>query len=427
MDHPVAGTGIAGIYVDYFGRAGIGYLLTHAHVDHMRGLSDSWCRGEIHCTPTTARLLLAHYPGFRSRLLRTHEYEEPFEVGGNTGFTATFIDANHCSGSAMIVFEGLPGGPVVNTGDFRYSDRMLQSPALRRVTRRFGALQRVQQLRLDVSWANIPVLPSKQHSADCLLDIIASCSDRIFMRSHLGDEEMLRAIALRHPGKKLWFIDQRRYHEFSVAEPSLAASQAAMLHQEPDENVRFVIVRKWTDRFSDRRLRDASGIGICTSTLWFARAGMDMHSPVFDDPLWRVPFSMHSSGEELQTLVSFLDPAVIRPICDPIIGGSAAHLVGHLVASEVAMPAIDEDASRDGDASSELTAESRQKLSRVSEMTAKEFAAECASFFSPTPQVEDDLEALLAGAFDWDGCCTPTLPESPWTLVDTPSPKRPRR
>ena len=312
----------------------------------------------------------------------------------------------------MVVFEGLRDGPVVNTGDFRYSDALLKSPALQRVARAVDG-KRVQQLRLDASWANIDRLPSKQHSAELLLEILSSFSYRVFIISHLGDEEMLRAIAWRHPGEKLWFTDERRYHEFSAAEPSLAASQAVMLHREPDENVRFVIIRQWSDRLNDRRLRDAQGAGICMSTLWFARAGMDMHAPAFSE-IWRVPFSMHSSGEELEALVSYLDPAIIVPHTDPIVGGPAmvgGQLVGgQLTVGEKAMPAVDKVHA--GTASSEV-------------LSPREFDAAMASVFRPhaTPQVEDDLEALLAGAFDSRGFCTQTVPETPVsTLVDTPSP-----
>ena len=126
----------------------------------------------------------------------------------------------------MVVFEGLRDEPGVNTGDFRYSDALLKSPALQRVAPADDG-KRVQQLCLDTSWANIDRLPSKQHSAELLLEVLSSFSYRVFIVSHLGDEEMLRAIAWRHPGEKLWFTDACRYHEFSVAEPSLAKPSRA--------------------------------------------------------------------------------------------------------------------------------------------------------------------------------------------------------
>ena len=158
-----------------------------------------------------------------------------------------------------------------------------------------------------------------------------------------------------------------------------------MLHdQELDEHVRFVILGENKERFSDPRLCNALGMGICTSTLWFAHHGRYMHSSVFDEVtgLWRVPFSMHSSRQELEALVSYLDPAIIVPLCAPIIGGPAMVggkcIGGPLIVGEKAMPAVP-----------------------AVEKSIKRCKDETAWFFRPTsPLVEDDLAALLMGDYD---------------------------
>ena len=38
------------------------------------------------------------------------------------GVKVTFVDANHCPGAVMMVFDDIPGGsgPVLATGDCRY-------------------------------------------------------------------------------------------------------------------------------------------------------------------------------------------------------------------------------------------------------------------------------------------------------------------
>ena len=166
MEQPLVGTSI---YVDNFVRAGSAYILTHTHTDHLRGLHNGWSYGEIHCTSASAKLLMLHYPSFRTSLLVLHGLEQPLEIG--TGITATFVDANHCTGSVLVVFEGdgLRDGPVVNSGDFRFCEALLGSPALQRVALAVDG-KPCQQLRLDVSWEQIDRLPSKATSAELLLE-----------------------------------------------------------------------------------------------------------------------------------------------------------------------------------------------------------------------------------------------------------------
>ena len=133
---------------------------------------------------------------------------------------------------------------------------------------------------------------------------------------------MLRAIALRHPGEKLWFTDARRYHEFSVAEPSLA-SQAVLLKPHHDvSGCRFVCIREWSDRLADVRLRNHGGLGIGMSTLFVRRARMPF-AVHYDEVgrVLRIPYSMHSSREELEALISYIKPARVVPLCAPIVGG----------------------------------------------------------------------------------------------------------
>ena len=226
----------------------------------------------------------------------------------------------------LVVFEGdgLRGGPVVNSGDFRFCEALLGSPALQRVALAVDG-KRCQQLTLDVSWEHIDRLPSKATSAELLLEELSRSSDRCFVRYCLGNEKMLRAIAWRHRGEKLWFTDAHRYNEFSVAEPSLA-SQAVLLKPHHDvSGCRFVRIREWSDRLADVRLGHHGGLEICMSTFLFARARMPfaVHYGEVGQVL-RIPYSMHSSREELEALISYIKPARVVPLCAPIVGGPSS-------------------------------------------------------------------------------------------------------
>src|ERR1700733_1248891 len=69
------------------------YILTHAHTDHMRGLSDTFRRGPIFCSEATRALLITMFPS-----LMTVTTALPLDIPHNLTLSTsvTFVDANHC-------------------------------------------------------------------------------------------------------------------------------------------------------------------------------------------------------------------------------------------------------------------------------------------------------------------------------------------
>jgi len=115
------------------------YFLTHAHQDHLRGLREDVfendANGRIYCTEITKVLLVKRYPRLESKV-KVLEFDsvEVVRVGSRNGddgennnsgedmrFNVYTLDAGHCPGSAMFVFEG-KFGKVLHTGDFRRED-----------------------------------------------------------------------------------------------------------------------------------------------------------------------------------------------------------------------------------------------------------------------------------------------------------------
>jgi DNA cross-link repair 1A protein len=91
------------------------YFLTHFHSDHYQGLSGSWRWGEVYCSEVTARLVQLHLKVdpdiIRTIPMNTAVYVDNIKVH--------FIDANHCPGSVLILFESPSGKSILHTGDFR--------------------------------------------------------------------------------------------------------------------------------------------------------------------------------------------------------------------------------------------------------------------------------------------------------------------
>ena len=82
-------------------------IVSHAHADHGAAQSK-----EIHCTPSTKKILHAR---FNQENIISHDFEEPFEI---EGYKITFYPAGHVLGSAMIHVDN--GGKTwLYTGDFK--------------------------------------------------------------------------------------------------------------------------------------------------------------------------------------------------------------------------------------------------------------------------------------------------------------------
>ncbi|KAK8849727.1 hypothetical protein IAR55_005062 [Kwoniella newhampshirensis] len=99
------------------------YLLTHAHSDHYTNLSKSWCHGPIYCSETTANLII-HMLEVDPKWVHGLPNDIPFEMPNTGGVTVTPIEANHCPGSSIFLFEG---PQTVNAGDSGFASPYIGS------------------------------------------------------------------------------------------------------------------------------------------------------------------------------------------------------------------------------------------------------------------------------------------------------------
>eukprot|EP00403_Amphidinium_massartii_P025168 CAMPEP_0178397750 /NCGR_PEP_ID=MMETSP0689_2-20121128/14411_1 /TAXON_ID=160604 /ORGANISM="Amphidinium massartii, Strain CS-259" /LENGTH=255 /DNA_ID=CAMNT_0020018477 /DNA_START=53 /DNA_END=817 /DNA_ORIENTATION=+ len=227
---PLRGTSM---YVDNFSKPASDdatprslYFLTHCHTDHMAGLRENWAAGPLYCSTLTAKFLRLRKMA-SPRVIHERPLDQSFEVIEpltRRRVTVTFLDANHCPGSVVIVFEGLRRGSIIHTGDFRYSESLERSPVLQRIT----SSRSLDRLYLDATWAHEAFLhlPEKADSIAQLLDLIDQHGDEpILLESHgLGDEEMLAAVSRRFPHTSFFFTDPKRLAEIELVDPKVVAS-----------------------------------------------------------------------------------------------------------------------------------------------------------------------------------------------------------
>lgn len=123
---------------DQAGRTPLACFLSHAHDDHLQGLNSSYNGPFIYCSEATKQLVLrlVSRPNLRkqqkesslaprkyllnSRLLRSLSFNVAHVLQiGPSKLSVTLIDANHCIGSCMFLFQNTCGQAVLYTGDMR--------------------------------------------------------------------------------------------------------------------------------------------------------------------------------------------------------------------------------------------------------------------------------------------------------------------
>ncbi len=275
------------IFCDHFGSPhGEFYFLSHAHTDHMIGLSVASFDGTIHCSPQTHDLLLVRFPALRDRV-RIIDVDTPTVMFFNdmTTFTVTLFDANHCPGSVMFLFEGNFGyggasAKILHTGDFRFDAE--------RMPPRLACAVGADCVIVDATFgdATSGKFPTKRESAEKLYELLASLcaalsTTRIYLPFKLGDEELVEHVCQRL-GCKI-FVDAAsdRCKQWL----QLESMRCHMTH-EANETLLHVASFKRPE-FSKRY--EAPGVYfVCTSTQW------KVHG-IKDTPTQRnLLYSMHS-------------------------------------------------------------------------------------------------------------------------------------
>lgn len=97
------------------------YFLTHFHADHYIGLRKKF-KHKIYLSQITA-LLVKQFIGVAEELLQIVHVNVPFYL---EGVKITPMDANHCPGALLFLFQFPDGRNVLHTGDYRANEKMVE-------------------------------------------------------------------------------------------------------------------------------------------------------------------------------------------------------------------------------------------------------------------------------------------------------------
>lgn len=277
------------------------FFLTHLHGDHIVGLSSSW-QHKIYCSEVTGKLLVERYDIDASLI-------SPLETGCShilyidsdqiEQMSVTVINAHHCPGSVMFFFEGY-FGKILYTGDFRFDSEMKDDPLM-------GNLLHADTLYLDNTY-NSPkcVFPSREESFKQMMEIIQSHEDfhiKIGLRN-LGKEDLLVKIAV---DLNEWIKVPPSF--FQLAE--LLDLPDVFLTGETDARIEVVPFYSISNKNIERWNKECPTIALLPTSLY---TGLEMSPFCNQENVYIVPYSDHSSFDELIEFVKFIKPGCIYPI-----------------------------------------------------------------------------------------------------------------
>ncbi|KAH0533907.1 hypothetical protein FGG08_007477, partial [Glutinoglossum americanum] len=157
------------------------YFLSHFHSDHYIGLTASWCHGPIYCSRVTGNLVRQQLR-VDPKWVVDVEFEKKIVVPDTDGVEVTMIDANHCPGSSLFLFEKVVGkgkNPkvqrVLHCGDFRACLAHIQHPLLRPDVVDPATGKRVGQRQIDVCYLDTTYL-NPRYSFPSQEDVIDACA-----------------------------------------------------------------------------------------------------------------------------------------------------------------------------------------------------------------------------------------------------------
>ncbi|KAJ6745874.1 DNA CROSS-LINK REPAIR PROTEIN PSO2/SNM1-RELATED [Salix koriyanagi] len=289
------------------------WFLTHFHMDHYQGLTRSFCHGRIYCSLITAKLVNLKI-GIPWDSLHVLPLNQKICIDG---VDVTCLDANHCPGSIIILFEPPNGKAVLHTGDFRFSEKMVAMPVLQ--------MSSIHTLILDTTYCNAQYDFPKQEAV--IQFVIEAIQAEAF------NPKTLFLIGSYTIGKERLFLEVARVLHKKVY-VNMAKFRLLECLGFPEEDMRWItlneqeshihVVPMWT-LASFKRLKHISSqyAGRFTLIVAFSPTGWTCGKGKKKSPgrrcqqgtiiRYEVPYSEHCSFTELREFVKFVSPEKIIP------------------------------------------------------------------------------------------------------------------
>ncbi|XP_076035054.1 uncharacterized protein LOC143021449 isoform X2 [Oratosquilla oratoria] len=289
------------------------YFLTHFHYDHYQGLTKSF-KKMIYCNRITGNLV-------RERLKMPDSYLHILPMEESTvvhGVEVTLLEANHCPGAAMILFKLTSGQTFLHVGDFRAHPKMESYPALWN--------NPVHTLYLDTTYCNpMYSFPSQEEVIEkCVL--IAEDHNQQNPKSFIavgsytiGKERVFKAIA-EALNCKIWVSADKHRTLRCIGDQEIlncitSNKLQAKIHVLPMKELNLRSLKNYLETLKPQY---DTVVGI-KPTGWEHANNISENLNDIEPHkqgnvfLYGIPYSEHSSYEELKRFVQFVQPKKIIP------------------------------------------------------------------------------------------------------------------
>ncbi|XP_053686797.1 DNA cross-link repair 1A protein-like [Sabethes cyaneus] len=277
------------------------YFLTHFHADHYIGLKRSFAKPLI-MSSITARLVKA-FINVSEDYYTTVELHVPITIDE---VRITALDANHCPGGVMFLFQLPDGTNILHTGDFRASADMEEYPEFWNMD--------IDLVYLDTTYLSSKyAFKSQWESITDVCRVIRSFLDRnigsrvlIVCGSYLIGKEKVWAEVATQFNYKVWTEPNRRKALNAIAD---SEQQKLLIDNPKDADVHVLSINTisydglvaYLDSFPDQY---DSVIAIRPSG-WEKNSRPQLRGKI---NIIGVEYSEHSSYDELKRFVRFLRP-----------------------------------------------------------------------------------------------------------------------
>ena len=282
------------------------FILSHWHSDHYGGLTNGWNYGFIYASEVTAKLLILNFPNLSSRVIPLPFFSR-VRITDDKGVECyvTFMDANHCPGAAVMLFE-VGQRKILHVGDMRFKKQMQTWAG-------WSTLPPIDLCYLDTTYCNPKhTFPAQDEMIDFASNVAVNADKNTLIlvgTYYIGKEKILAKMASLC-NVKIYAMPSKLKVLRLLGFGDIWTSD---IHS---TNIRIVSLRDISHRNLASVLKEAKSsqnykhiIGIRPSG-WSGSCNFQTSG---NSTIYNIPYSEHSSYNELLDFMAYVKPKRINP------------------------------------------------------------------------------------------------------------------